>query len=63
MKAEVVLCRVVVVGDSDNDLCLEFVERGKEWGVVVNNKMRHELPENLREKKEDIQKEDGVIPY
>ena len=54
MKAEVVLCGVVGVGDSDNDLCLEFVESGKEWGVVVNNKMRHELPEKLREEKENV---------
>ena len=54
MKAEVALCGAVVVGDSDNDLCLDFIQNGKEWRVVVNNKMRHELSENLREEKENV---------
>ena len=54
MKAEIVLCGVVVVGDSDNDLCLDFIQNGKEWRIVVNNKMRHELSKNLREEKENL---------
>ncbi len=55
MKLKVGLYGVAVAGECYDDLCLRFVECRKEWRVVVNDKMRHEFPQDLRKEKEDVE--------
>ena len=51
MKLKVGLYGVAVAGECYDDLCLRFVECREEWRVVVNDKMRHEFSQDLREEK------------
>ena len=54
MKLEVVWCGSGVTGKVSNELCLYIIECGEIGRVVINDKMGHELPQDLRKKKEDV---------
>ena len=54
MKMEVVWCGGDVAGKVNDELCLYIIQCGEIGRVVINDKMGHELPQNLREKKENV---------
>ncbi len=54
MELKVDLCGVDVTVEGDDYLCLDLIKCGEKWRVVIDNKVRHELPQNLREEEEDI---------
>ena len=54
MKLEVVWCRGDVTGKVNDELCLYIIECGEIGRVVIDDKMGHELPQNLRKEKEGV---------
>ena len=54
MKLEVARCGSGATGKVSDELCLYIIECGEIGRVVIDDKMGHELPQNLREKKENV---------
>ena len=44
MELEVVVCDVVGAAEGDDHLCLEIIQCGEIRRIVIDHKVRHELP-------------------